>query len=240
MSARSPDRATAPVASRPPWLAWTLLFLPAMLLMVLIVAYAASRGLSPADPVAERTVRRALPYLIAVNHLTVFGVLLLALRRSGETLADVGWSVRAVGSTVGREVAVGVVCALGLYLFKELVIDSVRLLAAGHAPTFTSLFRFRPAELQIPFTLAATLLVFVEESVYRGYVLPWLEERRGVGWAVGISSAAFGLLHLGNGPMAVVATAVLGALLAGVFLWRRNLVAGTVAHALYNLAVLLT
>ena len=228
------------VGRRPRWLVWTLLFLAPVLLTVLILSYVTARGLDPADPIAERVVRGALPYLIAANHLTVFGLLLLALRRSGETLPDIGWSVRAVESTVGRELAVGVLCALGLYLFKELVIDSVRRLLSGHTPTYTSLFRFRLSGLEVPFAVTATLLVFVEESVYRGYVLPWLEERRGVGWAVGITSAAFGLLHWGNGPDAVVATAVLGALLAGVYLWRRNLVAGTVAHALYNLAVLLT
>lgn len=225
---------------RPGWLVWTFLFLPAVLLTLLIVAYVTARGLDPTDPIAERVLRGALPYLIAANHAAVFGLLLLALRRSGETLRDIGWSVRGVGSSVGRELAVGVLCALGLYLFKELVIDSVRMLLAGHTPTYTSLFRFRPSGLEVPLALVATLLVFVEESVYRGYVLPWLEERRGVGWAVGVSSAAFGLLHWGNGADAVVATAVLGALLAGIYLWRRNLVAGTVAHALYNLAVLLT
>ncbi|MFW6088834.1 MAG: type II CAAX prenyl endopeptidase Rce1 family protein [Gemmatimonadota bacterium] len=38
----------------------------------------------------------------------------------------------------------------------------------------------------------------------------------------------------------MVFASVWGVLLAGIFLWRRNLVAGTVAHALYNFMVLLT
>jgi membrane protease YdiL (CAAX protease family) len=33
---------------------------------------------------------------------------------------------------------------------------------------------------------------------------------------------------------------VYGVLLAGIFVWRRNLVTGTAAHALYNFLVLLT
>lgn len=230
------------VAGRRPWVVWTLLFLPPVTLGLLVVGYLASHGLTPADPVAERAVRRALPYLLAVNHLGLFTLLVVVLRRNGERLADIGWTARARGSrsSLPRELAVGAVCALGLYLFKELAVDSLRLLLAGHTPTFTSLFRFRPGELEVPLALAATLLVFVEESLYRGYALPWLEERRGTAWAVGITSAAFGLLHWGNGLEAIAATAVIGALLAGVFVWRRNLVAGTTAHALYNLAVLLT
>lgn len=139
-----------------------------------------------------------------------------------------------------KEVGLGLACALGLYLFKELVVDPVDQLLAGDRPTFTSLFAFRPGSLEVGMAMAATLLVFVEESIYRGYALPFFEDRWGTLGAVLVTSAAFGLLHWGNGPEAIVVTAALGALLAGIFVWRRNLMAGTVAHALYNLAVSLT
>lgn len=219
---------------------WTMLLLPPLTLGALIFIYAAARGLAPTDPGTESAIRAALPGILAVNHLALFGLLVVLVRRAGGTLSDIGWSPRAVGTTVAREAALGLVCALGLYLFKELAIDSARALAAGRTPTFTSLFAFRPAELDVAWALAATGLVFVEESIYRGFALPFLEARWGTGRAVLVTSAAFGLLHWGNGPEAIVITAVIGALLAGIFVWRRNLVAGTVAHALYNLAILLT
>lgn len=57
--------------------------------------------------------------------------------------------------------------------------------------------------------------------------------------AVVVTSIAFGFLHWGNGPEAIAFTSVWGVLLAPVFLWRRNLVPVTAAHALYNLMVLL-
>lgn len=219
---------------------WTMLLLPPVLLAVLIFGYAAATGVSPADPGAEEAIRAALPAILAANHLTLFALLLYLLGRDGLALADLGWSVRTVGSTVAREAGVGVVCALGLYLFKELAIDPVRQLLVGQTPTFTSLFRFRPATLPAGMTLAATGLVFIEESIYRGYAIPFFEKKWGTARAVIVTSALFGLLHWGNGLGAILSTPFLGALLAGVFVWRRNLVAGTVAHALYNLSVLMT
>lgn len=227
-------------ATRRPGAVWAMLLLPPVTLGVLIFGYAAWTGVSPGDPGGEATIRAALGPIIIVNHLALFGLLILLLRRAGEELADIGWSVAAVDSTLVGEVAVGLLCGLGLYLFKELAIDPVRALAAGNPPTFHSLFRFRPGSLEAGLTLAATTVVFVEESIYRGYALPFLEERRGAPAAVVVTSVAFGLLHWGNGLEALLSTPVLGALLAGIFVWRRNLVAGTTAHALYNFFVLLT
>lgn len=219
---------------------WTMLLLPPVTLGAFIFAFAALAGLSPADPGAEATIRSALGPIIIVNHLTLFALLWVLLRRSGEGFADIGWSVRGVDATLLREVAVGLICGLGLYLFKELAVDSVRALAAGNTPTFNSLFRFRPGSLEFGLTLAATTVVFVEESIYRGYALPFFEQRWGTLAAVAVTALAFGPLHWGNGWGAVINAVVFGVLLGGIFVWRRNLVAGTVAHALYNLAVLLT
>lgn len=219
---------------------WTMLLLPPVTLAVLIFGYAAWVGVAPGDPTGEATVRSALGPIVIVNHLALFALLLYLLRRDGEGPADIGWSLEAVDAGLLGEVAIGLLCGLGLYLFKELAIDPVRALAAGNPPTFHSLFRFRPGSLEFGLTLAATTVVFVEESIYRGYALPFFEERWGTATAVVVTSAAFGPLHWGNGVAAMLNAIVYGVLLAGIFLWRRNLVAGTAAHALYNLFVLLT
>jgi len=217
-----------------------MLLLPPATLATLIFAYAGARGLSPADPAAEAVVRGALPVLIAVNHLSLFGLLAWLLHRNDETLRDIGWSLARPGRRFASELVVGLACGLGLYLLKEVAADPIRQLLAGQNPTFTTLFDFRPSRLDVPLAAAATLLVFVEESIYRGYALPFLKERRGTVAAVAASSLAFGLLHFGNGLGAMALASVWGVLLCGIFLWRRNLVAGTIAHALYNFLVLLT
>lgn len=219
---------------------WLMLLLPPVSLGVLIFAYVAARGLSAADPATESAVRGAIPVIIAVNHLALFALLVWLLRRSGETLHDIGWSLARPGRTLASELSIGLACGIGLYLLKELAVDPVRQLLVGQTPTFTSLFRFRPSELDVALAAAATGLVFVEESIYRGYALPVLAERWGTLAAVLVTSLAFGPLHWGNGLGAIAFASVWGVLLAGIFLWRRNLVAGTVAHALYNFMVLLT
>lgn len=226
--------------TRRPAHVWLMLLLPPVSLGVLIFAYVAVRGLSPADPDTEAAIRGALPVILAINHLGLFGLLVWLLRRDDERLSDIGWSLARPGRKLASELIVGLLCGLGLYLLKELAADPLRQLVAGQAPTFTSLFNFRPAQLDVALAAAATGLVFVEESIYRGYALPFLAEQRGTLVAVLVTSLAFGPLHWGNGLGAILFASVWGALLAGIFLWRRNLVAGTAAHALYNLMVLLT
>lgn len=88
--------------------------------------------------------------------------------------------------------------------------------------------------------VAGTTLVFIEESIYRGVAIPSLRARYGLAGAITISSILFGFLHWGNGLFAIGVTSVIGLLFATVFVWRRNLIVGTAAHALYNLLVLLT
>ncbi|HIE57442.1 MAG TPA: CPBP family intramembrane metalloprotease [Anaerolineales bacterium] len=66
------------------------------------------------------------------------------------------------------------------------------------------------------FFILFVLVAWNEELLSRGYHLQTLESGLNTFWAVFISSAVFGLLHLGN-PHATWAS-VLGILLAGVFL----------------------
>lgn len=224
--------ATEPSARR----ALAVMTFPGLLLTVLIFGYVVARG----GAATESQLRAALPYLIAVNHTLVLGVLLVVLAREGRGLRDIGWILDRFAGRVALALAVGVAAGLGLYLFKELAFDSIRALLAGNRPTFTSLFRFRWDGSELPMMLVATTLVAVEESVYRGYGLAALARRWGVGWAAAAMAVLFGLLHWGNGLLAIVFTGTMGLAFAGLFLWRRSLLVPFVAHAVYNALVLLT
>lgn len=215
---------------------WIMLLLPPLTLAVIIFGYIGLAQIDPSDPAADEMVRQALPYLLAVNHLSLFGLLLYILRRRSETLSDIGWHVRS--SSFPVELITGVIVALLAYLFKEFGIDSLRAVLQGNTPTFTSLFRFDLSEIYIPMAVAASGLVFIEESIYRGFAIPRLRSRFVLFAAVGISTFFFSLLHWGNGPFAILSSFLLGLLFATVYLWRGNVVAVTIAHAGYNLLVL--
>lgn len=243
--------------------ALAMMLLPAVLLTALIVGYVV---IVLGGAAAESELRRVLPVLIAAGHSVTLAVLLLVLRSEGRTLADAGWRLpperspglarsgagasegasAGVGSgrgrlaVVGREVVVGLCAALALYLFKELVLDSILAWSAGRRPTFTTLFRFGAPVGEVGLLTVASTFVLVEEAVYRGYGLPPLVERWGAMPALLAMGLLFGLLHWGNGVLAILFTGVIGIGFGTLFLWRRTLLPVAVAHVVYNVLVILS
>lgn len=237
------DTAGSPPARPGPWRTLFLLALPAVLLMILMGGYAAAVMAITGAPPEEAAIRRALPIAIFVNHLTVFAVLIVMLRAEGRTPADIGWGGEMRVRFMIGQVFVAVAAALILYLFKEVVFDSLKALLAGREPTFNSLFRFNdldPDEYGI--LLVAVFLVFIEESVYRGYAIPNLAAKWGPVAAVAVSAFFFGLLHVGNGLSAFVFTAAAGVIYSLIFLSlaRRRLWGLSAGHGLYNALILMT
>lgn len=100
--------------ARGPKSVWAMLLLPPLTLAALIIGYVVMFGLSPGDPATEAAVRSAHGPIIIVNHLALFALLWVLLRRNGEDLADIGWSAKAVDSSLLREFGIGVACGVGL------------------------------------------------------------------------------------------------------------------------------
>ena len=79
---------------------------------------------------------------------------------------------------------------------------------------------------------------FVEEQLYRGYVLVRLTERRSLPMAIAPMLVFFGLLHFGLGWTGMLVATMTGFTLTLLFIWRRSLVSVVIAHALINPLVL--
>lgn len=212
-----------------------VLALPAVLLTVLIAGYVGSQG----GAVDESSLWAAVPYLIAGNHTVVFVFLLWLLQREGRTLSGIGWRLDA-GQSLWREALWGLGLALAMYVLKEVGFDSIGALLAGNRPTFTSFFRFGWNPSELPLLVVATTFIAVEESVYRGYGLEPLVGRFGTAGGLLVMGVLFGLLHWGNGGLAVLFTGAIGVVFGGFYLWRGTLPAVVVAHAAYNAMVILT
>jgi membrane protease YdiL (CAAX protease family) len=215
--AGSPAAWSLPLRERgkPPSPAWAI---AELLLAVAILAAALAGYISfSADP-----------WLLLVAALFVWwrgpGWRALGLRRSGP------WF---------RVVAIGIVSGVG-YQFVGLyaVEPLIARMTSGGLPDVSS---FRPVVgnetgLAIYLTLSWTLAAFMEEMVYRGWIIARLAELGAfsrAAWVMGVvvSSALFGAAHLYQGISGVIATGLTGFVFACVyFAAGRNLWAAILAH----------
>lgn len=85
------------------------------------------------------------------------------------------------------------------------------------------------------FALLSVAAGFGEELAYRGYAIPVLAPLLGVGGAAVLSTAVFGVMHAYQGPLGIVRTALMGAVLAWGFLASGSLWPPILAHTLIDL-----
>jgi len=84
-------------------------------------------------------------------------------------------------------------------------------------------------------TLTVVRAGIVEEICYRGYAITRLEELTGSRFvALVVPLVIFGLGHWTGGWANIVIAVALGGILAGFFLWRRDLVANMTGHFLVD------
>jgi membrane protease YdiL (CAAX protease family) len=133
---------------------------------------------------------------------------------------------------LGRGTALG----LGLAVAVVAVIGTAGGVAWGWESGSPSAWLAGAARTAALLALAAA----AEEALLRGYLLRSLAEGWGVGWALAVTSVAFGALHLGNpgatGPGAVN-TAAAGLFLGAVVLKTGSLWWATGAHLGWNWGV---
>jgi len=148
-----------------------------------------------------------------------------------------------MGAGLGAVIVSGVVEYLSdRYLHTNLAQDS----------TTTMVLPRRIDQLALGVFTVAILAPLTEEVYFRGILLGWMRRHWGIAWAIGLSSLAFGLMHLKwmtpGGTSGMVATAELvamGILLALVAVRTGSLWASVLTHGVNNLcaalaAVLLT
>ena len=75
---------------------------------------------------------------------------------------------------------------------------------------------------------------FVEEIIYRGYIIERIEALTGSKWfAFAISAVAFTLVHLSSWAASQLIVVAFGAVMMGLlYLWKRDLIMVMIAHCL--------
>jgi uncharacterized protein len=219
---------------------WLTLSLPPVLFLLAIIGasiYFGATGLTDAAQIEQRVTANT-SILLVIIQVAMLALLFWALRRDNLSLAQIGWQT-ADGQKPWQEFVIGALpgIALGLLYIYGLspLMTAVQRTLGDYVPAGELLPTLSSAVL--PFFIANVLFApFVEEGIYRGYALTRLFGRFSQPAAIVISCVFFGLLHWSGGFWYILLTGVVaGGLFAGLFTWRRNIIAPFAAHLLLNL-----
>jgi len=193
----------------------------------------ASMGVRPLGP-DHRLQLAYVVWLSLIDAAALVGLIFLFLFAHGESPRAVFLGRRRIAREAGLGVAL---------TFVALALGVATLLAAQHyAPWLHTVERNPLADLVRRgrdawlFALVVVVAGGVREEIQRAFLLVRFEQSLG-GAAVGVlvTSVAFGLGHFVQGHDAGVATGVLGAFWAAVYLLRRSVVAPMISHAGFDL-----
>jgi uncharacterized protein len=202
-------------ASRISTATWIGLFLS---LFGVVIIRQAFRFFTPDMPVTAVAGKETLIWVSAAA--------LLVLIRRGEQLP-----FRSIGlgtSPWWKSILWGIVIAVVCTAFAVVL---VKLTGYGHGPG-SAAFDKLPLSLVTMIVLRAGI---VEELFYRGYAIERLQAL-GLGrlLSAGIPLVIFAFAHWTGGAANILIALVLGAILAGFYLWRRDLVANMIGHFLVD------
>jgi membrane protease YdiL (CAAX protease family) len=191
-------------------------------------------GVVPLD--ANGRLSEQFVYLVSgIDTIVLLSLIVVLMRLSGDRPREVFFG----RGRPARELAVG--------LFLVPVVFGVVLLLQFSIYLVAPFLRNVPENpfqsmLGSPFQVAAFVALVlvaggIREELQRAFLLRRFDQALG-GARIGVvvTSVAFGLGHAMQGWDAVLVTAVLGAMWGAAYLWRRNVIATMVSHALFNAA----
>ena len=165
-------------------------------------------------------------------------IALYLLWRDGR-LTAAGFERRGLGFITGYG-ALGAVCCFIAILTIGLVINAITLATGGDIESSTD---GETTDFTAGVVLAIIAIALVagigEEIVFRAYAISRMEEAGYGRAAVYVPWAVFTVVHLYQGPLALLVIGAVGGVLVWLYRWQRSVYPVMVAHALYDLAILL-
>jgi len=219
---------------------WILFVITGLLPIILVSFHVIVTGVNIQDTDFFKTPGFAL--IIVVSHGLSFTLLFYFLKKQNLKMKDIGWKF-SENFLVLRELTIGIILSLVIYIFKEIALDSLTAILHGRSPTFHSFFNFGFKTDEFVLMAVAFLFPFVEESIFRGYPYQQWKSKWSLWKIILISSVIFGLMHSVGGDRDITSainTAIIGVLYFLIFYWRKNLICSTATHSFYNLWIMLT
>jgi membrane protease YdiL (CAAX protease family) len=169
---------------------------------------------------------------IIFRDLALLALVRFFVWRNGEPPRCLGWVRRGAA----KEVLLGIALFIPIFILiaaLEVLLKAAGLSAPTHLPP-ALLPERRGGELLLA-TVLVLVVAFVEETVFRGYLMLRFQALTKSRIAIVLlSSVVFSLGHGYEGSAGVVAVGVLGAVFAVVYLWRGSLVAPITMHFLQD------
>jgi membrane protease YdiL (CAAX protease family) len=190
-------------------------------------------GILPKTAHGDLSVRYVVALSLADTALLI-GLILFLLRSHGERPRDVFLGPRPIAG----EFKLGLSMTLAVFVIAIAVLGGVQLLApvlhnVPQNPLQDMLRRPRDAGL---FAVVVVIAGGVREEIQRAFILHRFDEWLGGAYVgVVVWSLAFGFGHLLQGYDVAIATALMGAFWAIVYVRRRSVVAPLVSHSGFNL-----
>jgi membrane protease YdiL (CAAX protease family) len=169
----------------------------------------------------------------AVSRLSALAFLIYFIKRRGLSTRAIGFRRFELKRTIGLLMVATILFFVVLImaflilrlLFPELNLEEEQIVS------------FASASSNIEVVLAFIALVIIapvtEEAIFRGFMLPPLAKRFGVGMAIFVTSVLFGLIHMQ--PNVIIMTFVLGLMLGWLAYKTRSIWPAILFHSLKNL-----
>lgn len=222
-----------PACAAVPLRLWALLAAGPVLFLLFIVGASVFFN---AQGVAPGLIGQKVSGLVTEALVTVLVCLGLLLALHGAQVRA-AWSGRALekaGSSAVVGALAGVVLAIAYIHWLAPLLGVLQRDVGDFVPP-GSVLPTVSSQIGLFFVANVVLAPLVEETLYRGVALPVLAARFGWARAVAITCLFFGALHWAGGVWYMLLTGlVAGGLFAGLFCWRRSVVAPLAAHLALN------
>ncbi|MBX7099819.1 MAG: CPBP family intramembrane metalloprotease [Myxococcaceae bacterium] len=152
-----------------------------------------------------------------------------SVERPGRTWRELGWH----GDRLGRQLGLGVLGALACLGIAAGLLTAVGVSLSELVEQVTS-FSWPQ---RLVFVCIGLQAAFIEESLFRGNLMPALRRHMGPAAALVLTAVLFALYHLNPSPLALLGKTGFGLVYGALALTQRSLVASAVAHGLCWAAV---